>query len=239
MSGAPSGGLHDPGFVYFGAALPKDGKLDAAREALLAAVESLKREPVRDEEVERARTSLLNDFEKTQLDTAAYVRALSEFAAMGDWRLFFLYRERLKKVATADVQRVAEHYLKPANRVVGAFIPTEAPDRADIPPSRDWQAALDAYKADGAGRAPGRGFRSVAEEHRVARGAQEPVERHARRAPAEEDARRARGGDAARCTGATRKASSAARCRATSPAACSCAARRRRAAPRSRTPSTS
>ncbi len=151
-------GLHDPGFVYFGAALPKDGKLDAAREALHAAVEGLKREPVRGDEVERARTSLLNDFEKTQLETAAYVRALSEFSAMGDWRLFFLYRERLKKVTPAEVQRVAERYLKPANRVVGAFIPTEAPDRADIPPSRDWQAALDSYKADGAGVRLGEAF---------------------------------------------------------------------------------
>ena len=65
---------------------------------------------------------------------------------MGDWRLFFLYRERLKKVTLADVQRVAEHYLKPANRVLGEFVPTDAPDRAAIPPSQEWQAALEAYK---------------------------------------------------------------------------------------------
>jgi zinc protease len=151
-------GLHDPGFVYFGGALPKDGKLDAAREALLAVVEKLKSEPVRPEELERARTSLLNDFEKTQLETAAYVRALSEFAAIGDWRLFFLYRERLKKVTLADVQRVAEHYLKPANRVLGVFVPTEAPDRADIPPSQEWQAALGAYQGDAEGVRLGEAF---------------------------------------------------------------------------------
>jgi zinc protease len=151
-------GLHDPGWVYFGAVVPKEDGLPAAREALLAVLESMKREPVRDDEVERARISLLNDFEKTQLDTAGYVRALSEFAAMGDWRLFFLYRERLKKVTTADVQRVAEHYLKPANRVLGAFLPTEAPERAEIPPSHEWQAALDAYKGDGAGVRLGEAF---------------------------------------------------------------------------------
>jgi zinc protease len=151
-------GLHDPGFVYFGASLPKDGKLDPARDALIATVEGLKGEPIRAEEVERARTALLNDFEKTQLDTGAYVRALSEFAAIGDWRLFFLYRERLKKVALADVQRVAEHYLKPANRVLGMFIPTEAPDRADIPPSQEWQAALDAYKGESQGVRLGEAF---------------------------------------------------------------------------------
>jgi zinc protease len=151
-------GLHDPGFVYFGASLPKDGKLDPAREALIATVEGLKSDPIRAEEVERARTMLLNDFEKTQLDTGSYVRALSEFAAIGDWRLFFLYRERLKKVTLADVQRAAEHYLKPANRVLGTFVPTEAPDRADIPPSQEWQAALDAFKGESEGVRLGEAF---------------------------------------------------------------------------------
>jgi zinc protease len=151
-------GLHDPGFVYFGASLAKDGKLDPARAALVATVESLKSEPIRAEEVERARTALLNDFEKTQLDTGAYVRALSEFIAIGDWRLFFLYRERLKKVSLADVQRVAEHYLKPANRVLGTFVPTDTPERADIPPSQEWQAALDAFKGESEGVRLGEAF---------------------------------------------------------------------------------
>jgi len=151
-------GLHDPGFVYFGAALPKEGQLEAARAALLGVLESLKSDPVGAEEVERARTSLLNDFEKTQLETGAYLRGLSEFAAMGDWRLFFLYRERLKKVTLADVQRVAEHYLKPANRVLGEFVPTDAPDRAEIPQSQEWQAALEAYKGAGEGVRLGEAF---------------------------------------------------------------------------------
>jgi zinc protease len=144
-------GLHDPGWLYFGGLLPGDAKVEAMREALLGVLESLKREPVRADELERARTTLLNDFEKTQLDTGAYIRALSEFTAMGDWRLFFLYRERLKAVTLADVQRVAEHYLKPANRVLGTFIPTEAPQRAEIPASREWPSALAAYKGSGEG----------------------------------------------------------------------------------------
>jgi zinc protease len=151
-------GLHDPGFVYFGASLPKDGKVDPARAALLSVVEGVKSEPVRAEELERARTQLLNDFEKTQLEAAAYLRALSEFAAIGDWRLFYLYRERLKKVTLADVQRAAEHYLKPANRVLGSFIPTDAPERADIPASQEWQAALEAYRSEGDGVRLGEAF---------------------------------------------------------------------------------
>ena len=138
-------GLHDPGYMYFGASLPKDGNIDAAREALLKVLESVKTEKITPAEIERARTALLNDFERSQLDTGALVRALSEFAAIGDWRLFFLYRDRLKKVTLADVQRVAEHFLKPANRVLGTFMPTDAPDRAAIPASPDLQAELKSY----------------------------------------------------------------------------------------------
>jgi zinc protease len=151
-------GLHDPGWLYFGGVLPREARVEAMREALLGALENLKRDPIRADEVERARTQLLNDFEKTQLETGAYVRALSEFAATGDWRLFFLYRERLKAVKLADVQRVAEHYLKPANRVLGTFIPTDSPDRAEIPPSQEWQAALNAYKGSGDGVRAGEVF---------------------------------------------------------------------------------
>ena len=139
-------GLHDPGFVYFGAGLPRGGDSEAARRTLIEVVESLKTQPIQAAEMERARTQLLNDFEKAGLDTATMVRTLSEFSALGDWRLFYLYRERLQKVTLQDVQRVAEAYLKPANRVTGVFVPTEGPERAAIPASPDLQAALEGFR---------------------------------------------------------------------------------------------
>ena len=139
-------GLHDPGYMSFGAQLAKDGSLDQARDALLAVVEGIGKEKISGEEVERARTRLLNDFDKVQFETGQLVSALSEYAAIGDWRLFFLYRDRLRKVSVADVQRVAEQFLKPANRVLGVFIPTEHPDRAEIPPTPDLQAGLKDYQ---------------------------------------------------------------------------------------------
>ena len=139
-------GLHDPGFMYFGASVPREGDLDKARELLLQTVEAVKTDKLRADEIERARTVLLNDFERTQLETGSLVRSLSEFQAIGDWRLHFLYRDRLKAVTLADVQRVAEQFIKTANRVVGEFIPENAPDRAAIPPTPDFIAALEAYK---------------------------------------------------------------------------------------------
>ncbi|HEX2199004.1 MAG TPA: pitrilysin family protein, partial [Burkholderiales bacterium] len=47
---------------------------------------------------------------------------------------------------------------KRANRVLGVFHPTEAPDRAPIPASRDWPAALEAFKGDGEGVRLGEAF---------------------------------------------------------------------------------
>src|SRR6266404_5174 len=66
--------------------------------------------------------------------------------AQGDWRLYFLNRDHLKKVTPADVQRVAAAYLRPVNRTVGLFIPTDKPERAEIPPPPDVAALVKDYK---------------------------------------------------------------------------------------------
>jgi zinc protease len=150
-------GLHDPGYIAFGASLPKDGALDAARQALLATLEGVAGEPIRADELERSRTKLLNDMDKARLDAHSLVNALAEFHTLGDWRLYFLYRDRLRAVTAADVQRVAAAYLKADNRVLGQFVPTEAPQRAEIPPVPDLQAALAGYEG-GAALATGEAF---------------------------------------------------------------------------------
>ncbi len=138
--------LHDPGFMYFGARLLKSDPIEPARDALLKTIEEAGREPIGAEEVLRAKTALLNDFDKYQNDYAALVSVLSEFSAMGDWRLFYLYRDRLRKVSAEDVRRVADTYLKSSGRVLGSFIPTEHPVRAEIPPAPDLGKALAGYK---------------------------------------------------------------------------------------------
>jgi zinc protease len=64
---------------------------------------------------------------------------LSEFAALGDWRTMFAYRDRVQKVTLADVQRVAKTFLKPSNRTLGKFIPTKNVDRAPLTETPDVQ----------------------------------------------------------------------------------------------------
>jgi len=142
--------LHEAGFAYFGASVRRDASLDAARDALLGVLEGFASKPASDEEVERARTRLLNDIELMLADSRELTMALSECAGMGDWRLLFLHRDRLKKVTAADVQAAATRYLKPANRTLGLLLPTESPERAEIPVVPDLAAALKDYRGSGA-----------------------------------------------------------------------------------------
>ena len=71
---------------------------------------------------------------------------LSDWASKGDWRLFFLHRDRLEKVTAADVNRVAAAYMKPSNRTLGVFVPTKDPQRAGIPETPAVAKLLDGYK---------------------------------------------------------------------------------------------
>jgi zinc protease len=94
-------------------------------------------EPITDEEVQRARTDLVKNIELNFNVPERIALQLSEWASMGDWRLFFLHRDRLEAVTTVDIRRVASNYLKPQNRTVGRFIPTDEPDRAEVPAAPD------------------------------------------------------------------------------------------------------
>jgi len=102
--------------------------------------------PATEEEVGRAKTSLLAGIANSFNSSASIALQLSEWASMGDWRLFFLHRDRIEAVTPEDVQRVAAAYLKPTNRTVGLFYPTPEPDRAEIPDMPDVDAMVDGYQ---------------------------------------------------------------------------------------------
>ena len=140
--------LHDPGVVMMGAEVRKEDSLEDARSAFLKTIDEIRKDPPTSEEVERARTQLLKNIDLALNDVNRVGLSLSEWVAMGDWRLFFLHRDRIRKATPEDVHRVAATYLKPSNRTLGQFIPTEDPDRAEIPQRPDVAAMLEGYKGD-------------------------------------------------------------------------------------------
>jgi len=138
--------LHDPGLVIMFAEVRKEQSLEVARNALIQTIEEFAAKPPTQEEVDRERTALLKNIDLTLSSAERVGLELSEWMAQGDWRLYFLHRDHLKKVTPADVQRVAAAYLKTTNRTVGFFIPTEKPDRAEVPPPPDVAALVKDYK---------------------------------------------------------------------------------------------
>ncbi len=136
----------DPGVVMFFAQLTKDQNLDEARTTMLRVIEGIGKEPPTKEEVERARSKMIKDLELALTKTDQVGISLSEYASMGDWRMIFVDRDRLKNTKLEDVQRAAKTYFKESNRTVGQFIPTEKPDRSEIPKAPDVSAILKDYK---------------------------------------------------------------------------------------------
>jgi len=145
--------LFDPGFMMFNVQVPLGESIDTAREAAIATLEGVARSPIAPVEVDRARARALKGVDEALADPTRFGISLSESIAAGDWRLFFLQRDRMRKVTADDVQRVAVQYLKPANRTVAQFIPEAKPDRAPASPTVDLVATFKDYKGDPAAAA--------------------------------------------------------------------------------------
>jgi zinc protease len=140
----------EPGLVEILAEVRKGQAVDKVQAEMLRIVEGMQKAPVTDAEVERFRAGERKDFDLMLNDSQRVAVELSEWAAQGDWRLLFLHRDRVEALKTADVQRVALSYLKPANRTLGLFLPTAAPDRSPLPAQPDVPAVVAGYQ----GKAP-------------------------------------------------------------------------------------
>lgn len=138
---------HDPGLLIAAAQIPEDKSIEEARQLLLSTIEQdLKENPVTEEEVERAKQQILKQRELQAASTDQLAVALTEWAAQGDWRLYFLFRDHIEALTQEQVQEVAERYLVRNNRTAGLFIPTEQADRVSIPEAPDLNALLADYK---------------------------------------------------------------------------------------------
>ena len=137
--------LAEPGLFLSFAMVPVDGDPEATAKALIEGIEQASATPFTEDEVARARERLLKNIELLFNDANSTAMSLSEAIAAGDWRLFFLRRDRIEAVGVEDVARVAKQYFKPANRTLARFVPTEAPDRAEIPQAPDVASLVEGY----------------------------------------------------------------------------------------------
>ncbi|MBJ7420596.1 MAG: insulinase family protein, partial [Rhodoferax sp.] len=121
--------------MIFWLELDKSHSMAQARQAMLEQLEGVARKPISAAELARAKATLLSDIDNTLNNAQNLAIALSEAIAKGDWRLFFLQRDRIEALTVADVQRVAQHYLQSSNRTLGQFVPESHAKRVLIPPT--------------------------------------------------------------------------------------------------------
>jgi zinc protease len=138
--------MAEPGVLLFFAQVRKDGNIDDSKDTMLRVVHDITKELPTSEEVERAKRALAKNYEMALNNSEQIGLMLSEPISRGDWRLFFLDRDRVQKVTADDVARVAKAYLKEDNRTVGFFRPVESADRAEIPAVTDREAVLKDFK---------------------------------------------------------------------------------------------
>lgn len=131
----------EPSYATFETQLPKSANLEEVRDILVTTLENFASEPVPAAEVERMKTSIIRSREHQANNVELVAMSMTEWVGAGDWRLYFLYRDRVNNVTPADVQRVAKQYLLRSNRTVGMFIPTSDPIRASVPRVEDEEIA--------------------------------------------------------------------------------------------------
>ncbi len=139
-------GWHDPGVFEIMASVDGTADIDKTRSLLLETIEKFRASPVDKTEVERAKTKFARSRSLLMSDSNRIGISLSDWAAKGDWRLFFLFRDLITKVTPEDVQRVAQTYLTQNNSTVGTYYPTDKAERIKIPASPDLNALLKDYK---------------------------------------------------------------------------------------------
>jgi zinc protease len=123
----------DAGLHLIGAMVKKDDPVEPVQAELTRIVEEFEKSPATKEEIERAVRKISNQYETTLNDHENLGVQMSEYIALGDWRLFFYSRDQLEKVTLERIAAAAKKYYTRDNRVVGMFIPEDTPLRVEMP----------------------------------------------------------------------------------------------------------
>ena len=137
---------HDPGILRIMAEVSEGNEPDVVLGTMLDTIDEVAQNGVKQDEVDRIKQKLLKFRELAASKSDRIAIELSEWASMGDWRLYFLYRDRLEKVTADDVAKAAKKYLTRSNRTVGMYLPTKQPEKTIIPEIPNLAKMIGEYK---------------------------------------------------------------------------------------------
>jgi zinc protease len=140
--------MHDPGLVTVSATLNDEQSLDEVKKIILEQVGKLSSEPPTKEEVDRAKTRVLQGMDRSFANSQQLAMNVTDTIADGDWRLLFTNYEEIKRVTAEDVAQVAKTYFKDSNRTVGMFVPDATPERTTVAAAPSIDTLLRSYTPD-------------------------------------------------------------------------------------------
>ncbi len=152
---------YDPGFTYFECSVPTGKSLDSAKTTFLTAADHLKDYTVTQEDLDRAKNALEKQVSDLKNNTVDFCIGLAEIIGAGDWRLFYIYRDRVDALTLADVQACLKKYYLTSNRTVGVFIPDKNPERVVVADRPDVAALVKGYKGKASGPASAETFEAT------------------------------------------------------------------------------
>ena len=119
---ATYGATIDPYLFVISATVKKEGDREQAERVILEEMERLKNEPVSQEELDRAikGTRAMFAYGSESVSNQAMWLGLASIVTDMDWLSGYL--ESIARVTPDDIQRVAQTYFVPANRVIGWYV---------------------------------------------------------------------------------------------------------------------
>ncbi len=136
----------EPSFMYINVDVPSDKSLAEAEKTLLNTLDGLAKNPVTQAEVDRAKANMLKQMDQIFRNSSYLGTYMSEFIGAGDWRLAFIFRDRVEEMTVDKVNTAIQRYLINTNRTVGNFTPTKTPIRVDIEHTENVNALVSNYK---------------------------------------------------------------------------------------------
>ena len=113
----------DPNLFYVYAGVMPGKTSEEAEKALYLEIDRLKKEPVPDEELQKAKNQIEASFIMGQDSIFNQAMLLGQFETVANWKLLEKYVDTIRAVNKEDVMRVAKKYFNEDNRTVGILVP--------------------------------------------------------------------------------------------------------------------
>jgi len=113
----------DPDLFTFYATVLPEKTVEEAERALLAEVERLQKEPIAEEELQRAKNQIEAAFVFRQDSTYERAATLGRNELVGGWRLRDDYLPKIRAVTAAELQDAARRYFVPEHQTIAILVP--------------------------------------------------------------------------------------------------------------------